>query len=169
MPDDALDQPPGSQRSITSLGSPPPPVMSPGQYLRLRREAAGLSLDDVALFTDTWPTHVSARSRAELLALVEQDMMVIDAGLVDALRAAAAHGMIAFDPAVLFQLVAIHAGAEIASPDLCRTCGCSWSDPCFSEHQESCGWARGEADLCTACLDRAVEARAVPVAAAAAA
>ena len=46
--------------------------MTPGAYLRQCREAAGLTLDFVALCTETVPP-VSARSRAEWLASIEND------------------------------------------------------------------------------------------------
>lgn len=48
--------------------------MTPGAYLRQCREAAGLTLEDVALRTETMPP-VSARRRAEHIAAIEQDVV----------------------------------------------------------------------------------------------
>lgn len=55
--------------------------MTPGAYLRQCREAAGLSIQDVALRTETKPA-VSARSREDIIRALEEDvarLTVIDA------------------------------------------------------------------------------------------
>lgn len=126
--------------------------MTPGTYLRLRREAAGLSLEDLALRVD-FNLRISVYSRAELLGLIETDIAVISADVVAALRDLRAMGAFDFDPYILWQLVLIHAGAEIAPPEICATCGCSWMDPCLTEHGRACCWANHRADLCSACAD----------------
>lgn len=126
--------------------------MTPGRYIELRREAAGLSLEDLALRIET-DVPVSARSRAELLGLMESDTAVISADVVTALRDLRAMGAFDFDPYILWQLVAIHAGAEINPPEVCATCGCSWMDPCLTEHGRACCWANHQADLCSACAN----------------
>ena len=126
--------------------------MTPGKYLELRRTAAGLSLDDVALMTDTTPPRC-ARDRAELLHLIEADLVPVSSDVVIALQHA-----FAFDQRALVLLVAIHAGADIAAPQLCRVCGCSWNDPCLDEHDQGCAWSADDTDLCTSCLVAAAEA-----------
>lgn len=131
--------------------------MTPGTYLRLRREAAGFTRDDLALCLDS-TVPVSARSRTELLALIEGDTAVIDAGFVDALTDLYRVGRFRFDRHVLIILIARHAGAEIAAPHVCRSCGCSWNDAC----EEGCGWASAEQDWCTACAEHAVDAVLAP-------
>lgn len=60
---------------------------TPGTYLRQRRQAAGLSIDDVAGRIGTIP-HVSALTRAEWLRLVEADQAPIGGDVLHALRAA---------------------------------------------------------------------------------
>lgn len=47
--------------------------LTPGAFLRRCRQAAGLTLDDVALRTETTPP-ISARARADLLATIESDI-----------------------------------------------------------------------------------------------
>ncbi len=126
--------------------------MTPGTYLSLRRKAAGLSLDDVALMTDTAPVR-SARDRAELLHLIEMDLVPVSSDVVIALQFA-----FAFDQQALVLLVAIHAGATVTPPQLCRICACSWNDPCVDEHHQGCAWSTDDADLCTSCIVAAAEA-----------
>ena len=141
--------------------------MTPGTYLRLRREAAGLSIEDLALRIDT-DVKVSARSRAELLDLIETDTAVIGADVVKALQDLRALGAFAFDRHVLWQLIAIHAGAEIPAPEICNGCGCSWNDACADLAAGGfCGWATRENDWCTVCANRAVDAALQPASAAA--
>lgn len=50
--------------------------MTPGAYIRDCREAMGLSCEDVALQLDSDPP-VSCRSRAELLAAIEADLVPV--------------------------------------------------------------------------------------------
>lgn len=58
---------------------------SPGTYLRQMREAASLTIDDVALATETTPP-VCARVRAEWLAAIEADTAPIAIATLDALE-----------------------------------------------------------------------------------
>lgn len=78
--------------------------MTPGAYLRGCREAAGLTLDDVALCTETIPP-VSARSRAEWLATIENDAAPI--AITTALRL---HTVFEFD---WRELVALLVAADL--------------------------------------------------------
>lgn len=127
---------------------------SPGKYLRLRREAAGLTCEDIALRTETTPP-ISARARAEWLARVEADIDPITFGMAFALAR-----WVKFDPDVLDRLIAArrsegHVGAVTA---ICRDCGCSWRDPCVDAgRRQTCGWVNADQDWCTACAARAVD------------
>ncbi|WP_267395339.1 MULTISPECIES: helix-turn-helix transcriptional regulator [unclassified Sphingomonas] len=61
------------------------PTYSIGEYLRARRAAAGLSLDELALRLETSPP-VCARERAELLGEVEAgtaQISLTDAAVID--------------------------------------------------------------------------------------
>lgn len=131
-------------------------MMTPGTYLRLRREAAALSIEDLALRIDT-TVKVCARERGELLRLIEADVAAIGGDVVGALRDLRALGAFDFDPHVLWQLIALHAGAEIAAPAICGRCGCSKMDPCQDEHHQACAWADAEATLCTTCAARPLD------------
>ena len=135
--------------------------MSPGTYLRMRREAYGWTLDDIALMTETAPVAVCARRRAEWLGDVEQDRTPITADIVETSR-----GCFPFDRAVLHLLVAIYAGADLVAPQICRVCACSSLDPCNDEEAGPCSWVSGDATLCTACATRSAAAMAdAPIAA----
>lgn len=106
--------------------------MTPGRYLRLRRRAARLGIDDTPL------------AGLSVLAIEVGGRAPTDIELW-ALRCA-----FAFDVGVL---VAIARGIV---PQLCRTCGCSESDACVEQISAraaaTCAWA--EHDLCTACVER---------------
>lgn len=121
--------------------------MTPGAYLRKRREAAGLTLEDVAIRVGTMPP-VSARTRGEWLATIEADAAPIAIATAFALR-----DCFRFDPHVLDALITLHAGhlaTEPAMPQLCRECGCSWHDPCLGRDLTGCAWVAGDPTLCTA-------------------
>ena len=125
-------------------------TLTPGAYLKHRRTAAGLSIADVAARLATeprWPEHI----RAEQLELIEADVLAPSFQTIVALRA-----VFRFDLTVLERLVAIHAGADLRAPRLCRICACSEHDACL-DGQGGCSWV--EQDLCTACLGPDLGAR----------
>jgi hypothetical protein len=125
------------------------PSLSPGTYLRRRREAAGLSIDDVALTTDTFP-QTCARYRADLIASIEADDIPITPGTAIVLRM-----RYVFDPLILDQLAMIHAGSMILEPRICRVCACSWNDPCRDASAFGrCAWSKDDDYLCTSCVDK---------------
>lgn len=124
-----------------------PTPMLPNVYLRLRREARGLSLDDLALMTETDPA-VSARRRAEWWSDIEQGVADISVG--NALRL---QQVLSFDWKVFVQLNAIAEGIAANPPVICRVCACSEWDACEDEGGVTCGWA--EPGFCTTCAARA--------------
>ncbi|APR53343.1 XRE family transcriptional regulator [Sphingomonas koreensis] len=132
----------------------PNDLPSPGTYLRMRREAQGLSLDDVAGLFHTQPP-VSLASRADLLRSIEADLTPIDDDVVMPLIVAAENGSYRFDPLVLIRLVDLHAGSKVrfALPRLCDKCACSEQDACVTRSPgrfpEACGWIG--ANRCSAC------------------
>ena len=130
--------------------------MSPGTYLRKRREAAGLSIEDVLARIGTEPP-VPEHHRREWLVLIEADAMRPDAFAIYALRQC-----YRFDGEVLDRLIDLqYFGARLPGPRLCRECGCSQLDPCADATGQPCGWA--ERDLCTWCTNGAPCAAAMPV------
>lgn len=121
--------------------------MTPGTYLRLRREAAGLSLDDVALSMETIPS-LPGRERAEWLGQIESDLAPLQ---VDVLLALEAHPELAFDRDALLALTSVDAGMPTFVPSICRACGCTEYDPCVTAEEGCCAWADAEQMICTRC------------------
>ncbi len=119
--------------------------MSPGSYLRLRREAAGLSIDDVAAALATEPRW-NELDRKAWLELIEADAAPVGDDVQKSL-----FGVFRFDAAILSHLVVMHAGGALSVPHLCRVCACSWLDPCDEAYAGSCSWSATDPDLCTAC------------------
>jgi hypothetical protein len=118
-------------------------MMTPGQYLRKRREASGRSIEDLTLALETVPA-VSAAARAEWLRQIESDLVPVP----DTLAAAIAEtGLMRFDADMLDRL-ADHYTRRDTWNDLsvCRACGCSEWDAC----EPACHWV--EPDLCSGCV-----------------
>lgn len=125
-------------------------TLSPGAYLRHRRQAAMLSIGDVAAMIHTTPRW-SELERSGWLQRIEADVEQPTFRTVVALRQC-----FSFDIRVLANLVAIADGATIDHPRLCRICACSDFDACDGRHQltphhrpDACHWV--ERDLCSAC------------------
>ncbi|MDF1506435.1 hypothetical protein, partial [Roseisolibacter sp. H3M3-2] len=119
-------------------------MLTPGDYLRLRREAAGLTIEDVASRIDSWP-HVPHRDRVAWLKSIESGIAPLSPGNAILLRF-----VFRFDPIVLDALADIAAGAVIPAPDICRLCGCSEHDACGSA-QEPCAWVDAAKTVCSTC------------------
>jgi transcriptional regulator with XRE-family HTH domain len=114
-------------------------MITPGQYLRKRREAAGLSIDDVAERIATvprWAEHL----RRGWLEQIESDDMPASFNTVVVL-----HQVMKFDLGVLVALTA----EKCEAPQLCVVCACSEADPCVGQ-SGPCAWV--DVDLCSACF-----------------
>ena len=85
------------------------PQITPGTYVRLRREALSLSIEDLALMLETEPC-VSHRRRVEWLTMLEADAEEITLRIALVL-----HDAIAIDLRMLAYWMAI---AEGATPSL---------------------------------------------------
>ncbi len=126
-------------------------AISPGTYLRLRREAAGLSAADVTAMIVTEP-RLPEHELIYWLDRIEADVVPATFRTIACLRCC-----FAFDIEVLEDLVAIQLAPARATiippPRLCRECACSERDACGDETAPSwaCSWA--EDDLCSACAD----------------
>lgn len=118
---------------------------TPGSYIKTRRTAQLLSLQDVAARIATHP-HVPEHDRVAWLERIEADEVPASIHTIDALRS-----VFRFDRSVLDSLAAIARGERdpIHTPRICRVCGCSWRCPC-TQDQQGCAWVEGQ-DLCTAC------------------
>lgn len=128
--------------------------MTPGTYLRKRREASGIPVD--TLGRSMVPADRTAAKHdqlgkifADMLAEAEADRLPLDSA---ASRIIA--DIFGFDNEIYDRLVAIRFGHNLPIPQICKACACSWNDPCLSEGVDTiespCSWA--EADLCTACV-----------------
>lgn len=121
-------------------------VLTPGAYLRHRRQAAMLSIGDVAGLIQTFPRW-SELDRIDWLGRIEADVEQPTLRTIVALRSC-----FSFDLDVLSDLVRIAHGAPVDAPRLCRICACSERDACAdpnATHGHGCSWI--EADLCSAC------------------
>ena len=104
--------------------------MSPGAYLRKRREAAGLTLADVAARVVTEP-RMPEHERAEWLRLLETDAMPPSARTIAVLRQVEG---LRFSGEVLDRLIDLdYFDAKLPAPPICPLCGCSWFDPCHGD------------------------------------
>lgn len=78
------------------------PPLTPGAYIRIRREADQLTVDDVAYGLDSDPP-VSHRHRTELLAAIEADLVPVSIA-----TAAALQTLLSIDLELLGELVEAH-------------------------------------------------------------
>jgi hypothetical protein len=136
-----------------------PLPMTPGRYLRLRREAAGLTIQHVVLMVVPARYRSAPDDRADLrnrIALAEEDALWRPAlpPLLDQLG-----GAFNFVPGI-YWLLAVHhedPGRPIRIPRICRSCGCTEHDACHMPVQHAgdaaatCAWVEGDRTLCTAC------------------
>ena len=124
-------------------------TLSPGAYLKHRRAAAGLSVDDVAAATTTEPRW-AAHTRTEWIERIEADIMPASFATVAVLRA-----IYRFDLSVLARLALIHLGNDVPAPEVCRICACSWNDPCRDAadpgHAGACHWHDDGHTICSRC------------------
>jgi hypothetical protein len=119
-------------------------VMKPWRYLKLRREAAGLSVDDVA--TQLAPKMRDRSAAADLVRQLEREGFVArHPETLERLRSA-----FAFDPDVYRQLATEPVSRH---PRVCHRCACSESDACVPEphlsHASACHWVSPH--LCSRC------------------
>lgn len=135
--------------------------MSPGVYLRKRREAAGLTLGEVARQLAAMQFGIVHLDRANVLAQLEK-IEDTEAGLTLPQAQVMRH-IFPFDVGIYDQLLDHHLAAKeereaLAQPPICRVCACSFFDPCDTSATDqggsfraACHWA--ELDLCSACAD----------------
>ncbi len=119
--------------------------MAPGIYLKKRREAAGLSIDDVVTRLGC-PSWARTEIGNDLLAL-EEGSVAEAPSLVASLRL-----QFPFDCATYLALVdhAADPDTELPLPEICRGCGCTWHDACPDDGRgQPCSWARP--GLCSTC------------------
>lgn len=116
---------------------------TPGAYLKMRRQAAGFSLADVAALLHTEPHGTPEHQRIEQLQLIEADVLGMTLTTIVALRQ-----VFCFDQQVLWTLEELRQGNTDLVPRLCRICACSDLDACANAFHINCHWV--ESDLCSA-------------------
>jgi hypothetical protein len=109
--------------------------VSPGTYLRLRRQTAGHTIRQMAQLYAYSP--LGAPAAEQLFAEAEADQVQLGEGVI---RRLAQH--LALDPGVYLRLA-----DSFPPPPICRQCGCSWEMACPG----GCAWADEAGTLCTAC------------------
>lgn len=141
-------------------------TITPGTYLRMRREAAGVLLRQTALtlcvelgprasspphnpLGITYEADIGEMFRRLVAAEADQDNLTIA-------QAAFLRRIFPFDMAVYEALLLNHHGCPVPVPPICRTCACSWHDACRDPAHGPCAWSDTAPDLCTAC-ERAAE------------
>jgi hypothetical protein len=130
--------------------------MTPGRYMRLRREAAGLTIQHIAIVLVPASRRHADDDRAGVrrkMALLETDQLqgAAQIGLIDQLRS-----VFSFSDAVYWLLVgrAADPESEVPIPQICRGCGCTWTDAC-QDGTHGCAWSPGDPNLCTVCARKA--------------
>lgn len=124
-------------------------MITPGTYLRLRRQASGFAIEDVAALVHTSP-RLGEVDRAAWLRRLEDDVAALSPDVIATL-----HDAFRFSHRVLTALIDLRSyGAGVVSePAICLICGCSQFDACFDGHT-SCAWSNAASDHCTACVGK---------------
>lgn len=117
-------------------------TLTPGAYLKCRRTAAGLGVEDVAGALATYPT-IAEHGRTEWIKQIEADIVPMSWSTIVVLRL-----LFPFDLTVLERLSLIHLGADMPAPRLCRICAASETGPIGIAVPV---WAWAGPDLCIAC------------------
>lgn len=117
------------------------PPLTAADYLRLRREAAKLSIPAVAAALVS--TSADRGEAAAFLRLIETPGARVSRH--DTLLRLQA--IFPFDPAVYGQLIDEPADRH---PQICRGCGCSHWDPCDEDGRGPCAWSSPTS--CTRCV-----------------
>ena len=119
-----------------------PAAMTPWRYLKLRRLAAGLTIEQLA-------ERITPRGRDQRKTIALVTLLECDGGRSrNDLTLLAIANAFQFDPLVYRQLIDEPADRH---PRICGTCGCSHWDPCESE-AGCCSWAA--IDQCSHCAER---------------
>lgn len=129
--------------------------MTPGTYLRKRREAAGWTLKEVVCALVCLPDALrpvggmQMRRLAERLIDAENDEDNLTVAQASLLRR-----LYPFDLGIYECLELCFHGCAVPVSRICSDCGCSWHDACLTDHGP-CAWSETHPELCTACERKA--------------
>jgi len=134
-------------------------MMSPGTYLRLRREAAGFpTIHTLASFiAGAAPRMMRPFEERRVMMTFALERAEGDREMLTNWQAGNLIPFFAFDPEVYQKLALLHAdgpSSMLPVPQVCRDCGCSWFDPCTTDTC-TCEWSAADPELCTACEAKA--------------
>jgi hypothetical protein len=141
-----------------------PAPMTPGTYLRKRREAAGVSLELAAVafvpFSST-PFQPLLSPPSEGQSMVATVLKIAarlaelenDQRHVDGIALMQLSGVVPFEREAYDRLVALHFGVDVAPPSICHQCGCGVFTACIDQGHP-CAWSETDPNLCTACERR---------------
>jgi transcriptional regulator with XRE-family HTH domain len=111
-------------------------AITSGTYLRMRREAQGLTIEQVAQICMSDGVGMAAAVAA--IEDAEADRNPFEgADLIRLLQA------FSFAPSIYWQIL-----EGLPFPPLCRVCACSWDDACVGR----CAWTDPSHSLCTNCV-----------------
>lgn len=128
--------------------------MTPGTYLKLRREATHVPLGMLVIQLTGMPDrirHVTYEDRMRMLrhlVAAEADQVIVTVPQAALIRRA-----VPFDITVYEKLLQRHLEGPFSAapePRVCIGCGCSWHDACVTD-AGPCSWSSAEADRCSAC------------------
>lgn len=118
-------------------------AVSAGRYLTLRREDAGLSVEDVAKICTSSPVGLPAAIAA--IEDAEADRAELTPADLQRIRFAFPFAMGVYS--------ALAQG--ISASEICRRCGCTWLDACADPATGTgCAWADASHTICTVCKDK---------------
>lgn len=117
--------------------------LTAGAYLRLRREASGLSVHDVAVACTSSPVGIPAAIAA--IEEAEQDRADLQWADLRRLRQ-----IFSLEPNIY---LAIAQGLSVGG--VCRGCGCSEEDAC-QDGRTGCAWTDATRSFCTACREKSL-------------
>lgn len=130
-----------------TIVAPPPEVVpdsapiTAGGYLKLRREAARLSVEQAAAAATNARPGSDIRLVTALVHSAEEDRFALNETQLQQLRTA-----YPFDP---FIYECLRDG--VPAGRICARCGCSWNDACMDDHHQPCSWVSAASNLCTHC------------------
>jgi hypothetical protein len=130
--------------------------MTPGTYLKLRREAAHVPLGILVIQLTGMPDRIRPVTDEDRMRMLRHLVAAeADQVIVTVPQAALIRRAVPFDITVYEKLLQRHVEGPFSAapePRVCTGCGCSWHDACVT-HAGPCRWASAEADHCSACVD----------------
>jgi hypothetical protein len=128
--------------------------MTPGTYLRKRREAAGVAIETAAMMLairHARDMDIQWMVISERVALLTRQLTDGEADIhhIDVACARLLGEIVALDLDAYECILLGYLGCAVPTPTVCRECACSWDNPCDC----GCSFTDADPELCTACAD----------------